>query len=97
MGRCCVYSRTSTHSILQAYQWHLFGLTHVPRLCVFPFQAPPVSYCTKVSNMDSYQRWVGGHCSQGTVSMAVDPSPLLLPNTSGRLAVLGMLYIMYVG
>ena len=27
----------------------------------------------------------------------VDPSPLLLPNTSGRLAVLGMLYIMYVG
>ena len=28
---------------------------------------------------------------------AVDPSPLLLPNTSGRLAVLGMLYIMYVG
>ena len=32
---------------------------------------------------------MGGHCSQGTVSMAVDPSPLLLPNTSGRLAVLG--------
>ena len=29
--------------------------------------------------------------------MAVDPSPLLLPNTSGRLAVLGMLHIMYVG
>ena len=28
---------------------------------------------------------------------AVDPSPLLLPNASGRLAVLGMLYIMYVG
>ena len=41
--------------------------------------------------------WLGGHCSQGTVSMAVDPSPLLLPNTSGRLAVLGMLHIMYVG
>ena len=40
---------------------------------------------------------LGGHCSQGTVSMAVDPSPLLLPNTSGILAVLGMLYIMYVG
>ena len=39
----------------------------------------------------------GGHCSQGTVSMAVEPSPLLLPNTSGRLAGFCIYHVCIIG